>query len=59
MNTSYFEKHEFLISREKEIEFMNKLWEEVIRNRKPVFLLIEGDPGVGKSALIEHFLYTT
>lgn len=58
MNTSYFEKHEFLISREKEIEFMNKLWEEVIRNRKPVFLLIEGDPGVGKSALIEHFLYT-
>lgn len=44
------------VGRESELGQLHKILKVVISSQKPKFLLIKGDTGVGKTALIEYFL---
>jgi predicted ATPase len=44
------------VGREEELHRLSKAYREMVEKKKPVFVLIKGDFGVGKTALVEKFL---
>jgi predicted ATPase len=44
------------VGREKELRSLHQALNTVIETKKPKFVLIEGDFGVGKTTLVDHFL---
>lgn len=44
------------VGRETELQYLQQTFNAVIEQNAPKFILIEGDFGIGKTALVEHFL---
>lgn len=44
------------VGRETEVQFLRQTLKKVIAAKQPKFVFIEGDFGVGKTTLVEHFL---
>jgi tetratricopeptide (TPR) repeat protein len=43
------------VGREQELELLHNSYERAVRDRRPTLVTVFGDPGVGKSRLVEEF----
>jgi len=56
--SKYARKPTILIGRNTELKKLQEVYQDVIANNRSRIVLIEGGLGIGKTALVEHFLQT-
>src|ERR1051325_5163003 len=56
MSENQFSLQPFFVCREHELRVLHQAFLTAMRSRQPKFVLIQGDYGTGKTALVEYFI---